>query len=197
MAADPLKVSSVRTFLAVPLYPLFFHEIESWLRSLKRECPGVRGIDPSEAHLTLHFLGSIAVKEIDVIDAAARQIASFFSPLALTLGAPGGFPNLEKPNIVWLGIGEQTGQLKPLQTAIQGQARALGFRSEARSFLPHVTLGRIKKGRVDLRGVLGSVPVTSSRDEKIADHFALYRSDGSSEGTRYEILKNYPFSKKA
>lgn len=196
MAADPLTSASVRAFLAIPLADIFSQELNALLQPLRHRISGVRWIDPGEAHLTLHFFGAIAAKEIDVVDAFSKKIALFFSPLVLSLDALGGFPNLEKPNVLWVGVAERTRQLKPLQEAIRGQARALGFRSESRPFLPHATIGRVKEKGLDLRSLPAAKASALPRGEKIADHFALYQSHCSSEGTRYEILKTYPLSKK-
>lgn len=197
MAENPLKPPSVRAFLAIPLYPLFPQEIETLLRPLGREIPGVRWADPRQVHLTLHFFGPIAAREIDLIDISAKRVASLFPPLSFTIGPVGGFPSLERPDIIWLGVNEKTGCLLSLQKAIQGEVRTLGFRVETRSFAPHATVGRVKRKRVDLSPLLIKRSFEYDGPEKNADHFVLYQSHCLPEGVRYEILKTYPLSKKA
>lgn len=197
MAEDPLKPPPVRAFLAIPIHDIFPQEIEKVLRPLSREISGVRWAEPRQVHLTLHFFGSIAAQEIDLIDASSKKVASLFSPLTFTLGPVGGFPSLEKPDIIWLGAGEPTGRLLSLQKAIHGEARTLGFRTEARPFLPHATIGRVKRKSVDLRPLFVTRLHEFRSPEKIADHFVLYRSHCLPEGARYEILKTYPLSQKA
>ncbi len=197
MAEDPLKLAPSRVFLAIPLHEIFQQEIENVLCPLRREIPGVRWVEPRQVHLTLHFFGPVPKKEIEPIHLSSKKIASLFSPLKLSLNKIGGFPSLQRPDIVWIGVEEPTGRLLSLQKAIQGEIRTLGFKSEARPFLPHLTIGRVKWKSQDLGPLLGKVSFPGPTPEKTADHFALYQSYNLPEGVRYEILKTYPLSKKA
>jgi len=149
-----------------------------------------------QVHLTLHFLGAVPAKEIELIHLFSKKVASLFSPLKLSLDQVGGFPSLERPAIVWLGIAEGAGRLLSLQKAIQGEVRTLGFRDEARPFLPHATIGRIKRKNKDLRSLLAKPPFKLPTPEKAADHFVLYQSHCGPEGVRYEALKSYALSQK-
>ncbi|MFA7255587.1 MAG: RNA 2',3'-cyclic phosphodiesterase [Candidatus Omnitrophota bacterium] len=197
MAEDPLKPAPARVFLAIPLHGIFHQEIENLLGPLRREIPGVRWVESRQVHLTLHFFGIVSPQEIELIHLSSKKIASLFSPLKVSLGQIGGFPDLERPEIVWLGVREPTGQLLSLQKAIQGEVRTLGFKPEARPFQPHVTIGRVQRKSRDLKPLLAKAGYAWTTTEKIADHFALYQSHYLPEGVRYEILKTYPFSKKA
>lgn len=197
MAEDPLKNAALRLFLAIPLHGIFQREIDGLLSPLRRDVPGVRWAEPHQAHLTLHFFGPVSTKEIEPIHLSAKKIASLFSPLTLNLEQIGGFPNLEKPDIVWVGVREYTGRLLSLQKAIQGEVQTLGFRPEARPFQPHLTIGRVKWKSQDLGVRLKKILFELPTSEKTADHFALYQSHNLPEGVRYEILKTYPLSKKA
>jgi 2'-5' RNA ligase len=196
MAEDPLKQTTARVFLAIPLYGIFHREIESLLRPLRRGISGVRWIEPRQVHLTLHFFGSVSIKEIELIHLSSKKVASLFSPLKLRMDRVGGFPNFERPEIVWFGIEEHDGQLLSLQKAIQGEVRTLGFKTETRLFQPHVTMGRVKRKSIDLGPLLAKVRVELPGPEKIADHFVLYQSHCRPEGVHYEILKTYSLSKK-
>lgn len=197
MAEAPLKSPPVRAFLAIPLQEIFPQAIEKLLHPLDREIPGVRWTEPRQVHLTLHFFGLVAANEIALIHAFSKKVASLFSPLRLMLGPIGAFPNLERPDLLWLGVGEPTGRLLSLQKAIQGEARTLGFRTETRPFLPHATIGRVKRKNVDLKPLLTRTPLGSFGPEKIADHFSLYQSHCRPEGARYEVLQTYALTKKA
>ncbi|MBI4710997.1 MAG: RNA 2',3'-cyclic phosphodiesterase, partial [Candidatus Omnitrophica bacterium] len=181
----------------IPLHDIFHQEIESLLRPLRREVSSVRWTDSRQVHLTLHFFGSVPAKEIEPIDLSSRKIATLFSPLKLSLNGIGGFPSLERPNIIWLGVEEPSGRLLSLQKAIQGEMRTLGFETETRPFQPHATIGRVKWKNKDFKPFLTKIPSEWPTPEKIADHFVLYQSHLLPEGVRYEVLKTYPLSKKA
>jgi len=196
MAEDPLKPAAARVFLAIPLYEIFPQEIENLLRPLHREVSGVRWTDSRQVHLTLHFFGSVPAKEIEPIHLFSKKVASLFSPLMLSLNRIGGFPSLERPNIIWLGVEELSGRLLSLQKAIQGEVRTLGFETEARPFQPHATIGRVKWKSKDFKPCLTKVSFEGPTPSKTADHFVLYQSHLLPEGVRYEVLKTYPLSKK-
>ncbi len=197
MAEDPLKKAAARVFLAIPLHEIFHQEIENLLRPLYRKIPGVRWTEPRQVHLTLHFFGAVPAKEIELIDLSSKKIASLFSPLELGLNRIGGFPSLERPNIIWLGVEEHSGRLLSLQKAIQGEVRTLGFKTEARPFQPHATIGRVKRKSQDLGPLVAKAGRELPAPARTADHFVLYQSHCLPEGVRYEVLRTYPLSKKA
>jgi RNA 2',3'-cyclic 3'-phosphodiesterase len=197
MAEDLLKQATARVFLAIPLHEIFRQEIESLLGPFRRKISGVRWVEPPNVHLTLHFFGSVPANEIELIRLFSKKIALLFAPLHLSLGRVGGFPSLERPNIVWLEVLEHAGKLLSLQKAIQGEVRTLGFEIEARPFQPHVTIGRVKWKSQDLKTLVTKVPFEGPTLAKTADHFVLYQSHLLPEGVRYEILETYPLSKKA
>ena len=196
MAEDPLKKAAARVFLAIPLYEIFPKELKKILLPLSRPGSGVRWTELRNVHLTLHFFGAVSPKEIEPIHHSSKKVAALFSPLGLRLGRIGGFPSLERPEILWLGVEEPAGRLLSLQKALQGEVRTLGFKTEARPFQPHATIGRVKWQSQDLRALLAEVVLDCPTPEKIADHFVLYQSHILPEGVRYEILNTYPLSKK-
>ncbi len=196
MAEDPLNRSALRCFLALPLHELFHDELRCILGTFRRGIPGVRGVEPRQVHLTLHFFGSIPPSEIDHIDGSMRQVASLYAPLRVALDGVGGFPDLKRPDILWLGMEDKAGTLLSFQKALRAAVGQLGFKTETRPFYPHVTIGRIKKRTGSLETLASRIPFRFPSAEKTADHFALYQSHCLPEGVRYEILKTYPFSKK-
>ena len=197
MAEDPLDLASVRAFLAIPLFEIFRNELDDLLRLLCRQIPGVRWAESPQVHLTLHFFGTISARQIDSIDISMKKSATLFGPFNLRLAGVGGFPDLKKPNIVWLGIEEKTGSLLSFQRYLQDALRRSGFETEVRPFLPHVTIGRVIKKAGDLKPLIAGIPLGLPTPERTADHFVLYQSHCLPQGARYEILKNYPLSKEA
>lgn len=196
MADDPLKRSSLRCFLALPLHDLFHEELRCILGVFRRGMPGVRGVEPRQVHLTLHFFGSIPASEIEHIDRSMRQVAALHAPMRLMLSGVGGFPNLSRPDILWLGLEDKSGTLLGFQKALCAAVEQLGFKTEARPFYPHVTIGRVKKRTGSLETLASRIPFRFPSAERTADHFALYQSQCLPDGVRYEILKTYPLSKK-
>ena len=197
MAEDPLRQTQARVFLAIPLHDIFLQEIEDVLCPLRHKISGVRWVESRQVHLTLHFFGSVPTEEIERIHLFSKKVAALFPPLKLHLDRIGGFPSLERPDIIWLGVEDRAGQLLSLLKAIQEEVRMLGFKIETRPFQPHATMGRVKKQSKDLGALLTKIRFEFPTPEKTADHFVLYQSHCLPEGVRYEVLKTYPLSKKA
>lgn len=197
MAEDTLKDPRFRLFLAVPLHEVFLQEISSVLEPLSRKLSGVKWVEPHQVHLTLHFFGSTSPDEIGRIDTGMKQVATLYQPFEASLAKIGGFPDLRRPNVIWLGIQEKTGKLLALYQTVRKELQQLGFETEHRPFQPHVTLGRVKKHGGDLRPVLEKIPFKLPTAEKILNHFVLYQSHTLPEGARYEALKTYPLQKLA
>ena len=54
----------------------------------------------------------------------------------------GAFPAPDRPRTLWIGAGKGSQAMIALQAAIQSRLDRLGFRGEARRYVPHLTLGR-------------------------------------------------------
>jgi RNA 2',3'-cyclic 3'-phosphodiesterase len=142
---DSSRDSTVRLFIAIDL-PL---EVKALLRSLqatlKPNVSGVRWADPDGTHLTLKFLGNVKYESVDEIKRGMSRAASRIHPFELQTTTLGGFPSLQRPRVIWLGI---TGDMNTLQTthaAIEQEIAPLGFPTEDRPYHPHLTLGRSVK----------------------------------------------------
>ena len=77
------------------------------------------------------------------IEKLIEDCASRVSPFEVTTTVTGGFPNLRKPRVLWVGLdgGEQLGQL---QMDIDNALSSLGFARERKRFHPHLTIGRVR-----------------------------------------------------
>ncbi len=192
MAENPVK-KNLRLFLAIPLEEVFEQQIHTILDFCHRKIPNVKWIIPSQAHLTLHFLGTTPADQIPRIDEAMKEIVPSTAPIGVTLNGIGGFPNLRKPNVIWLGVRDETGQLLLLYQKIQNAIRQLGFEAEARPFHPHVTLGRVKRACGNLELLANQFGSLESSSGKTLNRFVLYQSLCLPEGARYEVIKSYLF----
>jgi 2'-5' RNA ligase len=68
---------------------------------------------------------------------------------------------------------------------VAGLASAIGFEAERRSFAPHVTVGRVRRGTpIDTRRALDPAPELAFAPAALT----LYRSHTGAGGARYEPL---------
>ena len=136
----------VRSFIAIELPAEVRAELASIEEKLKvRRHPFVKWVDPESIHLTLKFLGSVSGETIPEIVEAMSLVAQPVSPFTLQIGGAGAFPNWQRPQIVWVGVGGEMGRLTTLQRELEAALSPLGFPPESRPFSPHLTLGRLRE----------------------------------------------------
>ncbi len=95
-------------------------------------------------HITLKFLGDVAANRIDQVEQVVQSAAQDVPPFPITVSGTGGFPNLKRPRVFWVGIEEAAGRLALMQSRIEEGMAGLGIAKEERPFTPHLTLGRVK-----------------------------------------------------
>jgi RNA 2',3'-cyclic 3'-phosphodiesterase len=173
---------SVRTFIAIEL-PV---DIKSGLRSLqvrlKTSNPNTaKWVDPDNIHLTLKFLGETRLTLIPSITLALDDVAKNIPSFALSLTELGAFPDLRRVQIVWVGLTGALGVLDQLQRNLETAISPLGFPTEKRPYVPHLTLARMRDTAVlsdrqnlgaliartglntSLKWIVGSVSLMQSR----------------------------------
>lgn len=134
----------VRAFIALETSPDAKQEILS-LQEKLRTFHGARvsWVRSEGVHLTLKFLSDVKTELLLDIEKLIEDCASRVSPFEVTTTVTGGFPNLRKPRVLWIGLdgGEQLGQL---QMDIDNALSSLGFERERKRFHPHLTIGRVR-----------------------------------------------------
>lgn len=135
----------VRSFIAIHLPDDVRAELTSVEEKLKaRRHPFVKWVDPESMHLTLKFLGNVAVDSVPQIVDAMSRVAVAHSPFKLEVAGTGAFPNWQRPQVVWVGVGGELDRLNGLQTELESALSPLGYPPESRSFSAHLTLGRLR-----------------------------------------------------
>ncbi len=192
-------MEQIRCFIAIELT----QEIKAELTRLKKrlkteEYPEVKWVDPEAIHLTLKFLGNVPSDQLPHITRMMSQVGDGASPFWLEIGGLGAFPNQRQPRVVWVGLGGELAKLAVLQTGIDDALRPLGFASEARSFTPHLTLGRVKeRASPPQRQQLGNLIAATSFEPKLkikVVEFSLMRSQLTPAGPIYSRLASFPLA---
>lgn len=112
------------------------------------EASGLSLTDPSQAHVTLKFLGEVERSRLpELRDALAAAVDDAgVEPFEATFGGLGVFPSIEYITVVWLGVREGAGaaELIRLHETIEARTTAIGFDPEDHEFTPHATLARME-----------------------------------------------------
>lgn len=173
---------------------------------------GPRWVDPRLYHLTLYFFG-----EVD--EAGLAAIAAGFAPLAertaapsLAIGRAGFLPSTREPRVLYLGFSmNPPNALAAVIQKARGLAAEIGAADnfsaarEARPWLAHLTLARLKPGIARRRPGLNTLPRLDKSPLNAKDlpppplrlflpsSFDLMESFLSPSGPRYEIARRFDF----
>jgi len=183
----------MRLFVSVDLPGELAPAVESVQDDL-RDASGLDFTDPTQAHLTLKFLGETDPERLDEIgDALGEAVAAAdVAPFEATVEGIGAFPSPEYIQVVWLGIGRGAEELTRLHEAIETRTTELGFDPEDHEFTPHVTLARMNHaGGKDLvqRALREREPeLGSMRVEEVR----LKESDLGADGPTYSTVERFP-----
>jgi len=138
-------MEQIRSFIAIELpaeLKLELVQLEAQLKS--GEQPGVKWVDPNGIHLTMKFLGNIAVDRVEGITRAMEEAVCGISPFQLKVKELGVFPNFKRVQVAWVGLTGEVDKLAQLQKRIESNLTPLGFAPESRPFAPHLTLARLR-----------------------------------------------------
>ena len=104
----------------------------------------MKWVDHNNIHITLKFLGEISEDSTDELMLAIEESAQGIQPFQLEVREVGAFPNLERVQVLWVGVKGELEKITQLQKNIESNTEQLGFSRESRAFSPHLTLGRVR-----------------------------------------------------
>jgi len=180
---------TVRTFIAIEMPPEVREYLDRCQDRLRRAGGKVRWVRTDLIHLTLVFLGEVAVEQLDALGAAVEGAVAGVSPLALRAAGAGQFPPRGRPRVIWIGFDEPTGALLALQKAVADATVPFAEKVETRPYRPHLTLGRVRTGG-DLHRLSAAVADMADRQgpQFDADEIVVMQSTLSPQGPTYSPL---------
>ncbi|WP_219059859.1 RNA 2',3'-cyclic phosphodiesterase [Pseudomonas sp. UMAB-08] len=169
---EPLK----RLFFALPCADAQRRAIAQWRRAL--ELSSGRPVPAENFHLTLMFLGSVAVSQIPDICAAAARARTPGQPWTVPLDR---LDVWHQSNVLLLAPAQPPTALRQLVYALQQALLPLGFVEATREFRPHLTL---------MRDYRAPVPESNTQPDfhLSARHLTLFESHKG----RYRPLAEWP-----
>jgi RNA 2',3'-cyclic 3'-phosphodiesterase len=100
--------------------------------------------DASPLHVTLRFLGEVDADGIERVVTAMPAAVAPVAPFDLGLGGVGAFPSAAGPRVVWLSVREGGDELRRLAAGVTEALARVGWPPEPGTFVPHVTLFRVR-----------------------------------------------------
>lgn len=152
--------------------------------------PGARWRPPETLHVTLAFHGEMDGRRADDLAGELARVTG--APFQIVLSGVGAFGDNHRSHSLWAGV-EPSEPLNVLAGRCRAAGQRAGLRAEVRDYRPHVTLAYLKPQADPARigawmaghNLLKSPPIR-------VDRFGLYSSVLTSDGSHYELEREYP-----
>jgi 2'-5' RNA ligase len=183
----------MRAFIGIGLPPECRRAIAEAVFPLRARRPAVSWTPESNLHVTLKFLGQIPPDRVDEIGSLLAETAKGFGPFELAVEAPGGFPTLRAPRVLWIGIREPLELVGKLHENMENALSGAGFPREERRYHPHITVGRVRDRLPPGWGEEYAKALSGKSFGVVGvGSFQLYESRLSPGGAAYYVLRDVP-----
>jgi len=181
---------SWRVFCAVELPDVVRARLEDHVRRLRKEFPDAAASwsRVENIHLTLKFFGNVEVKRIARISEAAQRVARQFSTFQIGVGETGVFPRPSRPQVLWIGVNDPSGQLSALQEKFENECAAEGFEKENRAYRPHLTIARLRKPEGARQLANAHLQMKFEPVDVELKELVVFRSELSPKGSKYTVI---------
>jgi len=142
-------------------------------------------------HITLKFLCSVPETALPQLEEILEEFTRALQTFSVNLSEIEIVPTLADPKTIWLsGASEQLTRLaKALETALD----PLAFSPDRESFVGHVTLARLKRGRIKPDWL--EVKVAQFKPQEVTvKKITLYQSFSKPTGPEYKVIKHFRFN---
>jgi 2'-5' RNA ligase len=195
---QPASQKLFRLFCAVELPRDVRARVATHVAHLRASIDGTLKVSwerEEKMHVTLKFFGDVAPEGVTPLSDALARTASRFEPFTLRLAGCGVFASLSRPNILWLGIADDSGRIATLQSDLEDECARAGFARDARRFHPHVTIARLRFVNGEARRLARLHLETEFEPISFrASELVLMRSELGAGGSRYTVLSRHELS---
>lgn len=176
----------IRLFAALEVPP----DIAEGLARRQQGLPGARWRPLDSLHVTLRFFGEVPETVAAELDSELSRVEG--APFEVGLEGVGHFGEGRQLQAIWAGVRESE-PLRQLAGRCEAAARRAGLKGEGRAYKPHVTLAYLKRdvSQDRVAAWIANHNLLSSPSWR-ATWFGLYSSWRSSEGSRYDLEREYP-----
>ena len=137
----------IRTFICIDLPETVKDRLDELVKLLRTVDAQVSWVRSKNIHLTIKFLGNVAVDKLDAVKNVVQRAAASAGPIEIVVGGVGCFPSARSPRVLWVGLAGVPAPLVTLYNAIEDGLDREGFAREKRKFAPHLTIGRLRSPR--------------------------------------------------
>jgi 2'-5' RNA ligase len=174
-----------RVFVAIKIEAS--EEMKAVIHELKTalKFDNIKWVDLNNIHITITFIGDCNEDVIPKILENLLSICEKSKSFELSINGVGVFKNINNPTVLWLGV--NTGnEINDLKLELDKNLRSLGLGFDAKSFNPHITIGRPKffNNTAVLLQIIEKYKNTELQKQKVTS-VCLYESILKSTGPQY------------
>jgi 2'-5' RNA ligase len=177
---EGLAAETARVFFALWPDDAVREQFMQWAKLLQETCGGSI-TKPGNLHITLAFLGNVAVSSLDELKLLAGKLGGFAFNLNFT--SPGHWGH---NRIVWAAPDETPQVLSDFVKTLERSLQIAGFSFDERPYVSHLTL---------LRNARWDPPARLLKNINWEiNEFVLLRSNQIERGSEYEVIGRWPLS---
>jgi 2'-5' RNA ligase len=151
-------------------------------------------MDARWVHLTVVFLGSILLENVEPIGEVVTRVCQRHGPFHILLRGVGQFGGRRDPRVLWIGLEGDIERMGHFRDGLLKRLKPFGIKQETRKFRPHLTLGRFGKGPRSgscLDDFLSRYRDLTSPLCTLGE-LTLFKSELKPGGAVYSVLKAWP-----
>jgi 2'-5' RNA ligase len=153
----------------------------------------IKWVEPLNLHLTLKFLGAVPAADLPLIRDGLATAAADAGPARLSVRRVTAFPGERAARILVVEMADPGDALARLHALIERHLTRAGLPPEERPFRVHLTLGRIKRGKLDARAALARL--SPPETEWSVEAFELIESRLGPGGPTYATIETFPITR--
>ena len=152
----------------------------------------VKWVAADTMHLTLKFLGDVPDNQIESLCHAVEDVAVRHDRFDINIGSIGHFGSERSAKVLWVGAGQSSDELCQLYKDLEQYLAHKGWSREARKFVGHLTLCRVKRFKAGKRIAEEAAHYADCKLGTIsADSLRVYESKLRARGPVYTLLGKY------
>ena len=152
------------------------------------DSPALRWVPDENLHLTLRFIGEVERPLAEDIAKALQRIRA--DAFLLRIAGVGRFDQ-RNGGAVWAGV-EPKAAVTSLAAKVDRACQAAGLEPEHRTFHPHITLARFRRGSKDAVDPFLRRNAALASEPFAVTGFTLFESRLSRHGAHYDAVAEFP-----
>lgn len=185
------KNKTKRLFLALNMPASLKTKMGTALMPLRKQNKQIKWLEPTNYHITLHFIGDATEQQTEELRLTLSEYSASIGKAKFALGLIDALPNRYNPKVVfWQAKELENSSVYSLQIKLGSCLKRLGFQTDSRKWLPHITLGRVKN---TFEGQIGdNSDIHNLFNESFnVESFDLMESILKKNGSEYKLIKQY------